>query len=101
MGQIQLRPAHRLFERGDLADVGAAEAVDGLLAVANHEQLADLGGDVAPVSGNAAVLGGEKHCDLRLNRVGILHFVYEQPRKARAEVVSRVRIVPQHVARPH
>jgi hypothetical protein len=66
----QLQPALRADRRAQLleqGDLGSAEPVDGLLGVADREQLVVLEPDAA-----------EQLDQLHLHRVGVLHLVQEQ-----------------------
>ena len=84
------RPGRRRLTRDEPlhlvvhADVGAPEAVDGLLGVADHEQLAGLEHHVAPVVRPGLALAEEED-DLRLQRVGVLELVDEQVAEARLQ----------------
>ena len=97
---------HALLQAAHLAYICTAEAIYGLLGIADHEQFAALGRDCLPVAGS--LLDGrvgwngfcEEHRDFRLNQVGVLYLVDEQVREAAAEVVACVEVVAQHVSRP-
>ncbi len=99
--------AHALLQAAHLAHVGAAESVDGLLRVADHEELslfrcyfAPFAGSLSAGRGRVGVFGKE-HGDFSLDEVGVLRLVDEQVGEASAEVVAGVEVVPQHVSRPH
>ena len=70
-------------------DVGAAEAVDGLLGVADDEELAGLQAAAAPVFRRLPfrVLGQEER-ELRLEGVGVLELVHEDVVEAPLEVAA-------------
>ena len=63
---------HLLVER----DVGAAEAINRLLGVADDKQLAGQRARAMPV-GFGGIVGREQQQDLRLQRIGVLEFVDE------------------------
>ena len=80
----QHHPIGRAFELGvDLlvdADVGAAEAIDRLLRIADDEQFAGHQAQRRPVAfGGLRRLGRQVPGDLRLQRVGVLELVDEDP----------------------
>ena len=75
------------------ADVGAAEAVDRLLGVADHEESALAQNAVLP--SRRAVVGGDPKQDLCLDRVGILEFVDEDVAITLPERATD-RIMPAH-----
>ena len=60
-------------------DVGAAEPVDGLLRVSDHEQAALRHGHVGPAGRAAARAGGDADGQLDLDRVGVLELIQQQP----------------------
>ena len=74
--------------------VGAPEAIDGLLWVADDEQLAGLERDVPPVGGVGTIFSQEQD-DLGLQRIRVLELVDEQivegllPAFAQREVVAQ------------
>src|SRR5665647_3391690 len=75
-GAIRLavhQPLHLVVE----GDVGAPEAVDGLLGIADHEELARLEDHVAPVGGQRLAFA-EQEDDLGLQRIGVLELVDQQ-----------------------
>ena len=78
------------------ADVGAAEAVDGLFGVADDEEFAGGGACGAPVVGIFG--GGEQQDEFGLERVGVLEFVDQQGFEAPAEVLAGAGMVANQVA---
>ena len=80
------------------ADVRAAEAVDRLLRVADEKQRAGPWTRAPPV-GLAVVVGREQQEDLRLERIGVLELVDEDPLEARLESAPHLRVVAHEVAR--
>ena len=78
--------ALRLEER---RDVGAAEAVDRLLRVADDEEMAGCDRDLVPrrrgQRGIARVGRGDADRELDLDRVGVLELVEQEPRVALVE----------------
>ena len=74
-------PAHFAID----GHVGAAEAVDRLLRIADQEEPAGQRPRLAPV-GLARIVGGEEQEDLRLQRIGVLELVDEDPLEALAEI---------------
>ena len=82
-------------------DVGAAEAVDALLGIADHEELAGGQTDVAPVPGRRLGLRvlGQQEGDLGLQRVGVLELVHEDEIEALLEVATDRDLARQDVAR--
>ena len=80
------------------ADVGAAEPVDRLLRVADEEQRAGARARAPPV-GLAVVVGREQQQDLRLERIGVLELVDEDPLEARLESAPHLCVVAHEVAR--
>ena len=71
-------PLDLLIER----DVGAAEAINGLLGIAHDEELAVARTHFEPV-GFSRVVGGEQQQNFGLKRIGILEFIDEDVSKAR------------------
>ena len=96
--------ADRLPHLCHLLNVGAAEAVDRLLGVADDEELAFDGLDFAPVAGTVAgvcatvFFFGQKQGDLRLQGVGVLHFVDEDVGETVAEVIAGKDTVAEQIA---
>ena len=91
--KARLRAA-RLQQLAHLAvdlDVGAPEAVDRLLRVADDEQLAGDGRDAAPVV-LRRIVGREQQQDLGLQRIGVLELVDEEVREARLERAADARV---------
>ena len=64
---------HLLVER----DVGAAEAVDRLLRIADQEELAGRRPHAPPVA-LGGIVGGEEEQQLGLQRIGVLELVDEE-----------------------
>ena len=91
----QRTPLDRVVDR----HVGAAEAVDRLLGVADHEQAAGLGRERAPVAPGAR-RGAQPGDELGLDGVGVLELVHQDPTGAAVKVVAHVVVVAQQVARP-
>ena len=84
-------------------DVGAAEAVDALLGIANQEQLARCEADVTPVGRkrqSVALVGAEIEGDFGLQRIGVLKLVHEDAPVAPLSRMSDRWLVAQQVARP-
>ena len=84
-------------------DVRAAEAVDALLGIADHEQLSRHERRVPPVRRQrlaAPFVRGQVERDLGLQRVRVLELVDEDALVARLSRVADGRIVAQQVARP-
>ena len=103
-GEGQDFPAVRLDEALHLlvdGDVGAAEAVDALLGVADHEELARGEADAAPVRGGGLGRGvlGQEEGDLGLQRVGVLELVHQDEVEALLEVAADRDGARQDVAR--
>ena len=92
--------------REERGDVGAAEAVDRLLRVADDEQAPGIDRRARPTAGRAAsrIARREQRGEVALDRVGVLELVEQQARVARAEAapdVPAVLGVAQHRAREH
>ena len=68
------------------ADVGAAEPVDRLLRIADDEQLAGHGRDVASSRSPSRIVGRQQQQDLGLDRIGVLELVDEDPRELRLQM---------------
>ena len=68
------------------ADVGAAEPIDGLLRIADDEEPA------------GHVVGQEQE-DLRLNRIGVLKLVDEDPRELLLQVMADAVVGPDEIPR--
>src|SRR4029078_3352914 len=86
----------RLVER----HLGATESVDGLLRIADEEQLA--GNDANPIGiALLRIVGGEEREHVRLQRVGILEFVDEQMREALLQSDANALVGAKEVAREH
>src|SRR6478672_6590849 len=79
-------------------DVGAAEAVDRLLRIANQEEPAGLRPRAAPV-GFGGIIGGQQEQDFCLQRVGVLELVDEDALAALLKTLSDARVVANEVAR--
>ena len=80
------------------ADVGAAEAVDRLLRIADDEQLARPRPGASPVR-LGVVVGGEQQQDLGLQRIGVLELVDEDVLEARLEAPADAGVVAHEIAR--
>ena len=99
--QVQRRRAERGETVADLAvdaDVGAPEAIDRLLGIADQEQRAGPRPDPAPV-GLGIVVGGEQQQDLGLQRIGVLELVHEDPLEAGLEAAPHLGVVADEIAR--
>ena len=79
-------------------DVGAPEAVDRLLRIADDEQLAGHGRDAPPVA-LGRIVGGQQQQDLGLQRIGVLELVDEQMREARWNAARTRGCADEQVAR--
>ena len=79
------------------ADVRTAEPVDGLLRVADDEQLARLRSCLAPVH-RRGVVRGQQQEDLGLYRNGVLELVDENSREPLLEILAHCPIAAKHVA---
>ena len=96
----ELRPAgaqellHVLVE----SDVRPAEAVDGLLRVAHHEQLSRGRAGLAPLRGGG-IVGGDEQQDLSLQRIGVLELVHQHVGEAAGQLGANGGVVPHQVAR--
>ena len=88
--------AQALADAVEEAGVGAAEAVDGLLGVAHHVELAGRGLRLAPVA-LGGIGGGEQEQNLGLQRVGVLELVDEDALVDALQIGARA-IVAQQVA---
>ncbi len=94
----ELRPAreqellHVLVER----DVRPAEAVDGLLGVAHHEQL-PLRRPRRPPANLRGIVAGDEQQDLRLQRVGVLELVHQHVGEALPQLGADLRIADQQI----
>ena len=86
----------------DDGEVGVAEAVDGLLGVADDEQLARGQGQGVPgLVGDIGIGGGgQVEGDFGLEGVGVLELVNQDVGVFVLEVLAGVGVVPQEVARP-
>ena len=67
-------------------DVGAAEPVDGLLRISDHEQAALRHRHVGPAGRSAVRAGGDADGQLDLDRVGVLELIQQQPPVALLQV---------------
>ena len=83
-------------DAAEQARIGAAEAVDGLLRIAHHEQLARRRHGLAPVA-LRRIGGRQQQQDLGLQRIGILKLVDEDALVSLLQFGARA-IVPQQVA---
>ena len=77
-------------DAAEQARVGAPEAVDRLLRIADHEQLAGRGRRLAPVA-LGGVGRGEQQEDLGLQRVGVLELVDEDALVEPLQIGARAR----------
>src|SRR3954470_9975045 len=87
-------------------DVGATEAIDRLLGIADDEKRAGPKRDLAPVSGVPGVASGpgaavlaEPEDDLGLHRVRILEFVDEQIPELALERLPHIHVVAKNACR--
>ena len=78
--------------------VGTAETVDRLLRIADDEELARDGMDLAPV-GLSAIVRREQQEDLRLERIGVLEFVHEQAGETRLKRLAHFAVLHEQIAR--
>ncbi len=78
-------------------DVGAAEAIDRLLGIADDEETAGLRLRLPPV-GLARIVGGEQQQDLGLQRIGVLELVDEDALEAALEALAHAPVVAHQVA---
>jgi hypothetical protein len=78
-------------------DVRPAEAIDGLLRIADDEERAGQRHELLPVL-LLRVRAGQVEEDLRLDRVRILEFVDEDRRETFAQGASDLGVVPQQLA---
>jgi len=85
-------PLHLVVER----DVRAPEAVDGLLRVADHEQLPRFEDDLAPVTRSRFPLAQQQD-DLGLQRVGVLELVDQDVAEALLQGTARVAVSGEQV----
>ncbi len=92
----RLRP-HQVLDLVVHGDVSPAEAVDGLLGVAHHEELAGLEHDPPPRVGLRPALAEEED-DLRLERIGVLELVDQEIAEAPLQQSPRVAIGEEQVA---
>ncbi len=99
-GQVEQRGAPRdepLLDGFVERHVGATEAVDGLLGVADQEELAGHGGCPRPCV-LRGILGREQEEDLGLERVGVLELVDEDALEAALEVLPRAAVGLDEIA---
>ena len=80
------------------ADIGAAEPVNRLLRIADDEQLAGFGAGLRPAIG-AVVRGRQQEQDFRLNGIGVLELVDEDPGESALQVAADLVIGTQQIAR--
>ena len=93
--------AHPLLDLLIESDVGAPEAVDRLLGVADQEELAGHQLGIQPVSRKGQVGPGRQvESDLGLQGVGVLELVDEDPRPACLRPGPDAGVVAEHVAGP-
>ena len=99
---LAVRPVAGLQEGGD---VGAPEAVDGLLGVAHEEETARIGLQFRPSgTGSVGSVAAEQRSQLYLDRVGVLELVDEQALVALPQGGPHFRavgVVAQQQAGPH
>ena len=81
------------------AHVGATETVDRLPGVADQEELADAGGDFAPVP-LGRIGRRQQQQDLGLQGIGVLELVDEDADVALLRVVADIVVVAEQVPRP-
>jgi len=98
-GQRRALARNRLFRPLVYLDVRAAEAVDGLLRVADEEEFPRLQLHLAPVLGVLAAAFREEEQNLGLEGVGVLELVNEDVAEALFEVFPRGLVATEHVAR--
>ena len=96
---LAARPERAVHESLVQPDVGAPEAVDGLLRVAHNGQPSLLRPQLQPVAANP-VVAAEQQGELGLHGVRVLELVDQQGTEALAEVASRRRAVSNQVACP-
>ena len=87
-------PSLHLLVEGD---VGAAEAVDRLLRVADDEELPGHRARAPPVV-HHRIVGREQHQDLRLERIRVLELVDEEVREAPLELAAHGGFAADQVA---
>ncbi len=80
-------------------DVGAAEAIDGLLGIADQGEGALAQGDLVPAGGGGVALAEEED-DLGLQRVGVLELVDEDMVEEALELAADAAVPGQEVAEP-
>ena len=80
-------------------DVGAAEAVDRLLRIADDEELPRRGDDRAPVA-LGRILRRQQEQNLGLERIGVLELVDEDPRVSPLRRGTDVVVAADQVSRP-
>ena len=78
-------------------DVGAPEAVDRLLRIADKKELAGNGADSAPVC-VAVIVGGKQKKDLGLEGIGVLELVDEEVGEALLQLTTHAGIIANEVA---
>ena len=99
-GQLAVRDAGIRQVAADAAEeagIGAAEAIDGLLGVAHHVELARRRRGFAPVA-LGRIGGGQQQQNLGLQRVGVLELVHEDALVILLQLGARA-VVAQQVAR--
>ncbi len=77
--------------------VGASEAVDRLLRIADKKQLAGNGADSPPVCA-AGIVGGKQKQDLGLEGIGVLKLVDEKVGEALLQVTTHAGVIANEVA---
>ena len=91
--------------RQEQGDVGAAEPVDGLLRVADDEQVAGGDRDLVPRQ-RAGVVGpgvggGDAHGDLDLDRIGVLELVEQEALVAAVQALADGGVLADELAGEH
>ncbi len=103
--EVARRRAERRARAQERGDVGAAEPVDGLLRIADHEQAAGIGDELVPLLlARVRVARREQGREVALDRVGVLELVEEEVGVALAQApadLPSVLGVAQHRAREH
>ena len=97
MDERRAAPDEAIADLAVDADVGAAEAIDRLLRVADNEETAGNRRRGAPIR-RGWIRGGEQHQDLRLQRVGVLELVDEDMCEAALKPASHQLVSPDQIA---
>jgi hypothetical protein len=77
-------------------EVGAAEAVDRLLRIADDEELARRRQGRVWIGGTLASDGHEETHDLVLHRIGVLHLVDEHVAEAPLQALAHRAVLDEH-----